>query len=480
MLGLADAEVHGVACHPEAVTSSGFLFVCMDEYLEYNRWFTQRAFLENLPSLNLACAVTPEPIEGLRIPQLITPHPRKALGLIARKFHGNPDEGLKVYGVTGTNGKTTTTRLLAHLNNRLGISCGSIGTLGVELEKTFSASGTYTTPLSPELYRHLSSFRDAGAKAVAMEVSSHALSLSRVEGLQFDGAILTNIERDHLDFHGTREAYVQAKQTLFTRVNSDGISVLNRASDCYEQFAEVASGRVVTFGAQNSGADYVVGNLDLTPLQSRFSITAGRESCRFESHLLGGFQIENILAAVALMHARGIPFAELANALRDFQPVTGRMEQVFLPNGCTAIVDYAHNPDGLKHLLTACRPFCKGRLHVVFGCGGDRDRGKRAIMGKLASRLADVCWVTSDNPRTEDPEAIIDDILDWIGASDRERSASTLVHRVSDRMEAIQAAYKDSREGDLLVVAGKGHEDYQIIGLTKHPFSDQAVLRSLG
>lgn len=452
----------------------------MDEYLEYNRWFTWRAFLEQLPSLDLACVVAPQAIDGLGIPQLITPHPRKALGQAARLLHGKPDEGLKLFGVTGTNGKTTTARLIAHLNNRLGTPCGSIGTLGIDLDKTLSAAGTYTTPLSPELYRHLHTFRDSGARAVAMEVSSHALALNRVEGLCFDGAILTNVERDHLDFHGTQEAYAQAKQALFSKIKDGGVSVLNHQSPFFRQFADAASGRVVSFGPEGCGADYEVVVNHLTPRTSDFTIKTGGEACRFESRLVGSFQIENVLAAIALLNASGHSLKALADALPDFPPVCGRMEQIFLPNGCTAIVDYAHNPDGLKHLLKACRPFCEERLHVVFGCGGDRDRGKRAIMGRLAAELADVCWVTSDNPRTEDPDLIIADIMEGIDESTRSSTLRTEVHTVPDREQALQTAYRHTGKGDLLVVAGKGHEDYQIIGLTKTPFSDQAILRSLG
>ncbi|WP_238710218.1 UDP-N-acetylmuramoyl-L-alanyl-D-glutamate--2,6-diaminopimelate ligase [Oceanipulchritudo coccoides] len=475
---MIDTEIRGVACHPDEVQGPGYLFVCMDEYLEYNRWFTWRAFLEKLPSMELAGVVSPSPVEGLSVPQLITPFPRKALGQAARLFLGNPDEGVQFLGVTGTNGKTTTTRLLAHLNNKLGIPCGSIGTLGIALGDSLNAAGTYTTPLSPELYRHLLTFRESGARAVSMEVSSHALTLDRVEGLLFDGAVLTNVERDHLDFHGTQEAYAMAKQGLFNLLKPGGVSVLNRASAFYNQFAEAAGGRVVSFGMENSGADYEVRNLILTPQRSRFSMAVGNETCPFESHLVGDFQVENVAAAVALMHAMGHSLEALADALKDFPPVCGRMEQIFLPNGCTAIVDYAHNPDGLQHVLKACRPFCERKLHVAFGCGGDRDRGKRSIMGSIAAELADVCWVTSDNPRTEDPEAIINDIMEGVQSSLSLASGSPEVHQVPDREEALRTAYNHTKEGDLLVVAGKGHEDYQIIGLTKHPFSDQAILRS--
>lgn len=452
----------------------------MDEYLEYNRWHTWRSFLERLPQMGLAAVVTPHPVEGLQLPQIVAAAPRKALGRAARLFYELPDTGLSLYGVTGTNGKTTTTRLLAHLATTLGHRCGSIGTLGVALVNGFDRPGSYTTPLAPELYGYLAAFRDAGAREVAMEVSSHALTLDRIEGLAFDGAILTNIERDHLDFHGTQEAYAEAKRLLFTKVKESGVSVLNRESRYFDQFARAACGRVVSFGHSGSGADYVAEELRLTPHASKFRVICGAEETFFTSQLVGSFQIENVLAAIALLHSRGHPLGELAAALESFPPVSGRMEQIALPNGCTAIVDYAHNPDGLRHLLDACRPFCCGRLHVVFGCGGDRDTGKRPIMGAIAAELADVCWVTSDNPRTEDPGAIIKDILAGMGSRGDAGRAQSIVHEVVERETAIRLAYRETRDGDILVVAGKGHEDYQIIGHTRHAFSDQAILRDLG
>jgi UDP-N-acetylmuramoyl-L-alanyl-D-glutamate--2,6-diaminopimelate ligase len=473
VIGFTDVPLAGVACHPSQVTGPGFLFVCMDEYLEYNRWQTWRTHLESLDGLQLGAVLAPERINGLAFPQLVHPSPRKALGRMARLFAGNPDSALQLIGVTGTNGKTTTVRLIAHLMNHLGIPCGSIGTLGVDLTGRFSNPGTYTTPLSPELYGHLATFRDAGARAVAMEVSSHALALDRTEGLAFDGAVLTNVERDHLDFHGTQEAYAEAKRRLFTLVKPAGWCVLNRHSPYADAFAKTASGQVIAYGRSGSGADLEVANIDLQAGHSAFTVRRGSDSFRFTSRLAGAFQVENALAAVSLAVSFGHSLKEVAAALADFPPVTGRMEQIALPNGAMAIVDYAHNPDGLRHVLTACRPFCKGRLHVVFGCGGDRDKGKRPIMGQIAAELADVCWVTSDNPRTEEPGAILKDILAGMSP---DRAG---LHTDADREASIRAAYAACESGDVLLVAGKGHEDYQIIGHTKHFFSDQAILREL-
>lgn len=474
VVGLSDIVIESVACHPEYLSGENCVFVCMDEYLEYNLWQTWRTHLEAIEELKPAALVVPEPIDGLKFPQLVVKQPRKALGRIARLLAGAPDEQLFLIGVTGTNGKTTTTRILSHLLSRLGQDCGCIGTLGVSLADRISIPGTYTTPLAPQVYDDLSQMLKSGATAVAMEVSSHGLALDRVEGIQFDAAILTNIERDHLDFHGTTEAYAEAKRRLFGRVKTGGRCVLNRNSPYFEDFSNASSGLVVSYGDHTSGADLELVDLELGANQTRFKLSWKGVISSFETRLVGKFQIENTIAAVALLASLGHPVADIADALTDFEPVCGRMEGFTLSNGATAIVDYAHNPDGLENVLQNCRLLCKGRLHVVFGCGGDRDKGKRAIMGSLASTLADVAWVTSDNPRTEDPIAIIDDILESC------RSGPAEVITEPDRDKAIRKACAQADAQDLVLVAGKGHEDYQIIGLTKFPFSDQAIIKELG
>jgi UDP-N-acetylmuramoyl-L-alanyl-D-glutamate--2,6-diaminopimelate ligase len=472
--GSCEGTIDHVACHPSEVRGPNCLFVCINEYLEYNRWQTWRTHLEALPSLGVKMLVVPEPIHGLDIPQLVTPNPRKALGQVARLINGYPDLYTRVYGVTGTNGKTTTTRLLAHLLSRLGESCASIGTLGTLLENVVEEPGTYTTPLAPRLFHELASLREAGAESVAMEVSSHGLALDRVEGMAFEAALLTNIERDHLDFHGTREAYAEAKQRLFSRVRNTGWCVLNKASPYCEAFAASSSGQVVTYGEAGSAADLELVDYELKASHSLFHTRYEGETWAFQTRLVGAFQIENAMAAIALLAAKGHDGESIAGALASFPSVCGRMEQFAMPNGATAIVDYAHNPDGLKHLLENGRLLCKGRLHLVFGCGGDRDRGKRSLMGGLAARLADVAWVTSDNPRTEDPGRIIADILE--GCSGGPARFQT----EPDREKAIEAAYAATGQDDIVLIAGKGHEDYQIIGHTRHPFSDQAIIRRLG
>jgi UDP-N-acetylmuramoyl-L-alanyl-D-glutamate--2,6-diaminopimelate ligase len=474
VIGLSDIKVEAVACHPANMMGSHCIFVCMDEYLEYNRWQTWRTHLEALEDLKPAALVVPEAIDGLTIPQLVVKQPRLALGRIARLLTGAPDNNLYLVGVTGTNGKTTTTRILAHLLSKLGQPCGCIGTLGVSLTDRISLPGTYTTPLAPQVYEDLAQMSSSGAEAVAMEVSSHGLALDRVEGIIFDAAILTNVERDHLDFHGTPEAYAEAKRRLFGRVKEGGICVLNRGSQHYAYFEEAASGNIVSYGELNSGADLELVELVLGANRSQFKLQWKGRMFPFETRLVGKFQIENTMAAIALLAALGYDLSEIAEALVGFEPVCGRMERFTLPGGATAIVDYAHNPDGLSNVLQNCRLLCEAKLHVVFGCGGDRDRGKRSIMGNLAVTHADVAWVTSDNPRTEEPSAIIQDILEGC------QNGHARVVTEPDRAQAIRKACAAAGPGDLVLIAGKGHEDYQLIGYTKFPFSDQAIVRELG
>lgn len=469
--GFREADICRVAYTPEEALGEGILFACIDEYHRSNCWGTTRSYLEALPGLGLAALLTPEPVSGLGIPQIITHEPRRLMGEMARLLNGSPDTSLDVFAVTGTNGKTTTARLLGHLLRTSGARCATLGTLGLDTGEGVAVQGSYTTPLSPELYALMSQIREMGLDSLAMEVSSHALALDRVAGLSFNGAILTNIERDHLDFHGTLEAYAEAKQRLFRLVKSDGVCVLNRSAP--EPFLEVCRGKVVTYGWAGSGADLEASAFTGRREGSQFRLAWGGDQAVVETRLAGAFQVENTLAALALLLSRGIPLSGLLEGLKTFATPCGRMEQLRLPGGGTAIVDYAHNPDGLGHVLKACRDLCKGQLHVVFGCGGDRDRGKRPLMGELAAHYADVCWLTSDNPRTEAPEQILDDIFEGMRGARR-------VERSIDRATAIREAVGAAGAEDLVLVAGKGHEDYQIIGLEKHPFSDQAVLRELG
>lgn len=469
--GSADAVFDRLAYRADKAHPSA-LFALFEEFLAYNRWGHSRDQLAACVP-QPAALLTDQPVELFAGPQLISSNVRRDLGLIARKLHGSPDQRLPVVAVTGTNGKTTTTRLLGFLFHRVLGSGGSLGTLGMDWNGKAMESGSYTTPLAPDLFPLLAQFADLKTKAVAMEVSSHAMALQRVSSLRFAAAATARITRDHLDFHGSLESYIAAKRSLFEGLDGRAFAVLNRDCPIAWSFAECASGRLISYSCHaQGGADLVADRIAVSSEDTRFDLVWKGRSLPVRARLIGRFQVENILAALSVIAGMELPMEAAIDALADFEIVPGRMESIALPNGSTAVVDYAHNPDGLHNLLENCRALNPERIILVFGCGGDRDRGKRPLMGELAFRGADRVWVTSDNPRTEAPERIIADILEGIPAKER-------VTVEPDRRIAILNAYAETSNGDLLVVAGKGHEDYQLIGTTKYPFSDKAVLLSL-
>ncbi len=387
---------------------------------------------------------------------------RRALSALSAAFFGDPSLALDVVGITGTNGKTTTSRMIGAILNEAEIACGVIGTVGAEFGKR-SWRLANTTPLPPELHSLLARMRDDGARAVAMEVSSHALALDRVDDVRFRVAVLTNVTRDHLDFHQTPEAYAAAKRRLFELAPTCVLNVDDRLGAQWA--AELArEGRdVVTYGATRRAA-LVAEDIAVAPDGSRFSV-GGR---RYELRLPGRFNVWNALAALGAARHLGIGDAVAARALGSLERVAGRMEHL-RGDGIDVVVDYAHTPDALAHALESLRETARGRLALVFGCGGDRDKGKRSEMGAVAARMADRLYVTNDNPRGEDPRAIADAIVAGIG--NREHVVEL------DRRRAIERAIGEARSGDVVLIAGKGHETYQIIGDRVLPFDDAAVAR---
>ncbi len=398
----------------------------------------------------------------LAVPALGVADTRRALSALAAAFHGHPSLTLDVVGVTGTNGKTTTTRMIASIFNAAQIRCGVIGTVGAECAgRTWQLANT--TPLPQHLHAVLAGMRDAGARAVAMEVSSHALALARVEDVRFRCAVLTNVTRDHLDFHGSREAYAAAKRHLFEMAES---AVLNFDDEYGARWAAEVKQRVPTMSyAMHANADVVARNVELHAEGSTF-ITG---ETAFTLNLPARFNVVNALAAIAVARMHGIDDATSARGLEALTHVPGRMERVANTAGIDVVVDYAHTPDALEQALRALRETARGSVAVVFGCGGDRDRSKRPEMGRIAAQLADRIYVTSDNPRSEEPQAIVAEIETGIG----ER-----VHTVEvDRRAAIERAVREAQPGDVVLVAGKGHEIYQIVGDRTLPFDDAAVAR---
>ncbi len=471
--GGGETRVSGVACRAREVRA-GDLFVVMDEYLSYNTWETGRSHVEEALARGAVALVTEEVLADVAVPQILVADARRALAAVSRRFWRCPDEEVALIGVTGTNGKTTTAQLCAHLLQPAFGKTASMGTLGVFLNGDKIEEGEYTTDLAHVQFRRLRRLAGEGVGAAMMEVSSHALALDRVAEMRFRAAILTNLTRDHLDFHGSAEAYGEAKRKLFRGLAADGIGVINADDPAARSFAEVCPGRVVFYSANGfAEADVRAEGIDCSPAGTRFVLVAGGRRFPVASSLIGRFQVDNILAAAATIYGLGLDLEAALERVGSFAPVPGRMEKTRLPNGATAVVDFAHNPDGLANLLGNCRGLAEGRIHLVFGCGGDRDRGKRVIMGRIAAEGADVCWVTSDNPRTEDPERIAADILEGFAGADLEPRVEL------DRETAIRKAYAETRAGDLLVVAGKGHERYQLIGDKKIPFSDAAVVAGL-
>jgi UDP-N-acetylmuramoyl-L-alanyl-D-glutamate--2,6-diaminopimelate ligase len=404
------------------------------------------------------------------LPVAHVPDARLALAEIAARFYGHPARELVLVGVTGTSGKTSTVRMLESVLHESGRRAASIGTISVRYPGTERAAAL-TTPDSLDLQRTLREIRDAGVDAVAMEVSSHSLVMERVRGVRFQAGVFTNLSHDHLDFHKDLESYAEAKGRLFTRAYLEGSAVLH-ASDphagAYAATARASGRNVVTFARVGaSGADYRSQRERVTLEGSSFELQAPDGRYPIELPLPGDFQIENALAAAAAARALGLGWDGILRGLASCPPVPGRLERVS-PGRPAVFVDYAHKPAALEAVLASLRPQVRGRLIAVFGCGGDRDPSKRAPMARAACRHADLVIATSDNPRTEDPDAILREISRGLSG----------VHRiVPDRREAIHAAIALADADDVVLIAGKGHEDYQIVGQTKRPFDDREVAR---
>ncbi|MCI8869163.1 MAG: UDP-N-acetylmuramoyl-L-alanyl-D-glutamate--2,6-diaminopimelate ligase [Lawsonibacter sp.] len=400
-------------------------------------------------------------------PWLSTPDPRKALALVSANWFGHPGEGMVLVGVTGTNGKTTTTCLIkALLEGALGARVGLIGT-NQNMVGDLELPAHRTTPESYELQQLLRRMADGGCTHVVMEVSSHALVQHRVEGLAFDVGLFTNLTQDHLDYHGTMEAYRAAKGKLFEQ---SARAVLNLDDEAGRHYARTVSCPVLTYSESRDEAGLTAKNIRLSAAHVEFEAVARGQIARVHLPIPGGFTIYNALAALACGLCLNIPLREGAAPLRSVRGVKGRVEVVPVPAAYTVMIDYAHTPDALENILTTARDFTPGRLICLFGCGGDRDRSKRPLMGAVAGALADVAVVTSDNPRTEDPRAIIDGILTGM-----EESTARIFVR-PDRKEAIRFCLDLGRPGDVIVLAGKGHETYQEIQGIRYPLDEREAV----
>lgn len=398
---------------------------------------------------------------------------RYALALLSARFFGNPSSKMKVIGITGTNGKTTTSNLLAAVLNAAGRKTGLIGTIHNRIgERILPVK--HTTPESLDLQRLLAEMAAEGVNACVMEVSSHALALHRVAGCEFDVAVFTNLSQDHLDFHENMEEYLETKLRLFNSLSMPGekkeekYAVVNVDDSSAAEIIRASGVSVYTYGVE-SPADVWAEDIDVNARGVNFNVLGKWGRCPLNLKITGLFNVYNALAAFTASAALGIPVEIIRNALESLGGVSGRFELVDSGQDFAVIVDYAHTPDGLENILKTAGQITGGRLITVFGCGGDRDRTKRPLMGGIAARYSDFVIITSDNPRTEDPLKIINEIENGLKPLVDESGYTV----VPDRRKAIRMAVGVARPGDVVIIAGKGHEDYQVIGTQKFPFDDR-------
>ena len=392
---------------------------------------------------------------------------RRAYSLLCANFFGNPQKRLKLIAITGTNGKTTTTFMLHHVLERAGHKTGLIGTV-CNMVGGEAREAALTTPKPFELYGLFADMVKAGCEYCVMELSSQALEQQRAAGLRLEVGVFSNLTQDHLDYHGTLENYAAAKAQMFAQ---SAVSVLNSDDPAWTLMAERAAGKVVTY-CENGDADYVARGLVCTDSHIEYDLVHAGRTTHFYLSVAGVFNVSNSMAAAAALCEAGIPIEETAAAFRDFGGVKGRIELVPTGTPYRVFIDYAHSPDGLVNIITSLRKIARGRIITVFGCGGDRDKTKRPKMGRIVSELSDVIVVTSDNPRTEDPDSIIRDILEGI------KTEKPMIIN-ADRTAAIAAALDEAKDGDVVLLAGKGHETYQIRGTVKYHYDEREIVRDV-
>jgi UDP-N-acetylmuramoyl-L-alanyl-D-glutamate--2,6-diaminopimelate ligase len=477
VLGTAPAHVTGVAYDSRKVRA-GELFVAIPGFKQDGRRFAADALGRGA---TIVVAEGGDPLPGSVAARVLVPSTREALARLADAYHQHPSQRLTVVGITGTNGKTTTSLLVEALLAAGGRATGVIGTIEYRVGPHVE-SASQTTPEALELQDLLARMVRANVGGVAMEVSSHALALHRVDGIEFDVAVFTNLTQDHLDFHGTLESYRDAKARLFSGLAAGRkprraavVNVDDPAGAAMIQAASADPGvRRITFGLSER-ADLHPRRWESGMSGIRMEVASARGVIEIVSPLVGEHNVMNLLGAIGVGLALDMEPSRIGEILSQVSTVPGRFERVEAGQPFLVVVDYAHTPDALENVLTTARKLLRpgARLGVVFGCGGDRDRGKRPIMGGIAARLADRAWVTSDNPRSERPEAILAEIETGIPAEASGRHES-----IADRRRAIQSAVAWASGGDVVVIAGKGHETYQVVGGTTLPFDDREVARA--
>ena len=454
-----DVEITGIAYDSRSV-KPGYLFVAIKGFETDGHKYIKSAIE------NGAAAIIGEEEHITDAIYVQAKNSRRALAQAAAAFYDHPERKLKIIGITGTNGKTTTTYLIRQILMLKGLRCDLIGTnqtiIGDEVRES-----SRTTPESLDLFEIFSQMAQSGGEYVVMEVSSHSLFLDRVYGVTFETAVLTNITQDHLDFHETMQNYARAKAILFSMSKSAAVNV---DSDYKDIILENTTGRLTTYGLKEK-ADVRAENLKMSERGVIFDLLREGKVREMRLGIPGEFSVYNALAAICACENIGIDDSDIEKGLVLAKPVKGRIEVVHTNTPYTVIIDYAHSPDGLQNIISAVRGFAKKRIITVFGCGGNRDSAKRPIMGKIAEELSDIAVVTSDNPRCEVPSAIIEDILKGM------KMDNHIV--VENRREAIKKAMEIAQDGDIIILAGKGHETYQEIEHEKHHFDEREVVREL-
>ena len=455
-----EMEISGVS-YDSRRTQPGDLFVAVRGFESDGHRFIPKAVEKG--AVAVLCETAPE--DGT--PYVRIADCRLGLALASREFFGNPASEMTMIGITGTSGKTTSSYLLKHLlESKLDAKVGLIGTNGNMIGDEFLHT-EHTTPESYELHRLFRSMADAGCTHVVMEVSSHSLTLERVAGIAYDVGLYTNLSQDHLDFHGTMEEYAAAKKKLFRQCR---VGCVNLDDKWAAFMMEGAKCPIHTFSIDRNDADLTAKDVRLSASGVRFA--AVNDSCLALTRLSipGRFSVHNALGVMSVGLALGISLSDCADAMSTAKGVKGRLEIVPTDRDFSVIIDYSHKPDALENVLKTLRPVTKGRLMALFGCGGDRDKAKRPIMGAIAADNADLVIVTSDNPRTEDPEEIIREILEGI------KGKRTQTKVICDRVEAIHWAIDNAGAGDVILLAGKGHEDYQVVGHEKHHMDEREIV----
>ncbi len=455
-----ETEISDIGYDSRAI-KPGMAFIAVEGYVTDGHKYIESA-ASNGASV-VVCQKKPE----IEVPYVLVRDSRLALALISANHFGHPAKKLKLIGVTGTNGKTTVTHLIKSvIEKATGEKAGLIGTNeNIVGDKVYEAERT--TPESYDLHKLFSEMVDCGCKYAVMEVSSHSLMTGRVEGLRFDVGVFTNLTQDHLDFHVTMEAYRDAKAKLFDISEK---AVINLDDPVGPYMAEYAKYPVKTYSAKNDQADLVAKDIKLKESRVDFCAVAIGKIQRMELHIPGMFSVYNALATIACCEELGLSLPQISAALKECSGVKGRAEVVPVDADYTVIIDYAHSPDALEKILKTVRGFAKARILVVFGCGGERDTGKRPKMGRIAAELADYVIVSSDNPRSEDPEEIIDEVVEGM------RGFKTPFKRIADRPEAVRWALSHAKTDDIIVLAGKGHENYQVIATGKIHQDEREVI----